>query len=266
MIFIAVLTCFLALSMADIPVENVPLYNHGIIYERLDNVKLELGKWTFQSTYNLKTLEEEIQTIDELTGSMKMACNKLDTAFNIDCMKIYSDISLIISDLLSLRKIINAQCSVSIQTGNLRSKRQIDFLGHIFKEITGTMDHEDSQRIDQDIKNLHENEMNLKNELQKQTVAIETVFDIANRSISTVQKQIKDFTSVIDFYNKKRDETKTRNTVKNLFLELFSEINLELTRLIKKRDLFLSLMKTGYMPLTHEIFSPIRLLGELKKI
>lgn len=40
------------------PVENTPLYNHGMLFEKLDDVQLIFGEWVLQFTINLNSLKK----------------------------------------------------------------------------------------------------------------------------------------------------------------------------------------------------------------
>lgn len=254
-------------TLALLPIENIPLYNHGIIYENLKSVKLELGQWTIRSTYDLQKVQMELKTMETFQDMLLTACGKLDSGMGIDCKRIQTEQIMISSEFFGLSNIVNSHCENYNKTlENSRVKRQIDFLGHIFKEITGVMDHDDSRRIDDDIKNLRANEDSLVNQLQKQTIAIDSIFEISNKTFSKVNDKLNAFSAAIDIYNKRSKEELVKNMVRNQFTELMGELNMIVTHLFKKKDVFLSLLATGNIPLTPEIYEPEKLLAELIKV
>ena len=71
------------LASAGLPVEISSLYNHGVIYERLADVRLELGKWSLHSFYDLSVIREEIDQIEKLSNILEINCNKLETSFGL---------------------------------------------------------------------------------------------------------------------------------------------------------------------------------------
>lgn len=252
---------FLHYAWAGLPVEISPLYNHGIIYEKLDDVRLILGKWNLQAKYDMQSLVEEIKTAEKLVTTLQSNCNKLETSFGFDCIQITNDMKITIEEIRHFNEIINVTCQpVS------RKKRQINVIGHIFKEIAGIMDHDDSSRIDKDLKNLYSNEENLKNQLQRQTVAIDTIFETNNRTISSMSQKINQFASAIDIYNKQSTQERSKNAVKNDFSAILGEFNFVINHLSKKGDLFLTLMETGEIPLTSKIYNPKSLSEDLVKV
>ena len=139
------------IETAQQPVENIPFYNHGLIFEELENVKIQFGEWIFQSTLNLQILKKEIHTIKILTEYINKTCSRLDLDFNIDCLQILKGVENNAGDFDSILSIINENCNE--ESAN-RSKRQINTLGHIFKDITGLMDNDDSKRLDNDLMKL----------------------------------------------------------------------------------------------------------------
>lgn len=242
-------------------VENIPLYKEGIIFEKMSNVRYEIGEWRFHSTLKLDTLTKEIKVIEVLGKYINDSCNKLDSSFGIDCTQIMNEINYNAKNFGTVKKIIDAQC----ETDLVRVKRQINFIGHIFKEITGVMDSEDSQRVDNDLLKIRNNEQQLMEQMQRQKVAIDSIFEITNQSIFNVQGKLLNFSHAIDSFNERRSEELIKNQARNHIADLLGEMNLILIHVNKRKTLFLSLMETGSMELTSDLLHPDVFLAELEK-
>lgn len=243
-------------------VENEPLYTHGIIYEKLENVKFQFGEWTFHSSLKLDLIPKEIRVIEVLSKYMNESCSKLDSDFGIDCEQILHEIGYEISNLEDIKNIISAQCNINFVP---RVTRQINFIGHIFKEITGIMDSDDSKRLDTDLSNIQNNEQQLKEQLQRQKIAIDSIFGVANQTIFNVQSKLLNFSHTIEAINNQKNDQATKNLAMNHINGMLGEMNLLLTHVVKRKDIVLSLMRTGEMDLTPDLLSPTALLTELIK-
>lgn len=94
-------------------VENMPLYTHGIYYEKLEPVRLQFGEWKFHSSLKLDVLPKEIQVVEVFSKYINESCSKLDSDFGIDCEHILREINVELDDMKSIKSIINAQCQRS---------------------------------------------------------------------------------------------------------------------------------------------------------
>lgn len=188
------------------------------------------------------------------------SCSKLDSDFGIDCEHILREINVELDDMKSIKSIINAQCQRSS-----RKKRQLNFIGHIFKEITGIMDSDDSKRLDDDLTKIRDNEQQLMQQLHKQTIAIDSIFGVANQTIYNVQAKLLNFSHAIDTLNKQKAEQGSKNLAMTHLNELLGEMNLVLAHVIRRKNLVLSLMKTGEMELSPDLLNPTTFLSELNK-
>lgn len=245
---------------ASKPVENDPLYNHGILYEKMNNVKIQFGEWMFHSSLKLDIFVKETRVIEIFATYINESCTKLDPDFGIDCVQILNEINYEVNNFNGIKDIIGAQCNTSS-----RSKRQINFIGHIFKEITGIMDNEDSTRLDNDLTKIHNNEQQLMEQLHKQNIVIDSIFEIANQTIFNVQGKLLNFSHAIDSLNQQKNKEKSKNIARNHLTDLLGEINLILSHVIRRKDLILTLMRTGEMDLTPELINPTAFLNELYK-
>ncbi|XP_062539953.1 uncharacterized protein LOC134207910 [Armigeres subalbatus] len=244
------------------PVENTPLYTHGILYEKLKNVKFQLGEWMFHSSQNLDILTKEIRVVEILSNYINESCSKLDTDFGIDCLQILAEINYEVKNLDDIKEIIDAQCKTVTSS---RTKRQINFIGHIFKEIAGVMDSDDSKRVDNDLIKIKNNEQQLMGQLHKQTIAIDSMFELTNQTIYNVQDKLLNFSLAIDSINKQKSEEGAKYLARNHLNTLIGELNLILTHVIRRKDLITQLMQTGDINLTPELVTPTLFLSELEK-
>lgn len=178
--------------------ENEPLYNHGLYYEKMKNVKFRFGEWMFHSSLKLDVLTKEIRVVEILSTYINESCSKLDPDFGIDCQQILNEVNYEVNNFDGTKNIIGAQCNIDVSS---RTKIQIHFIGHIFKEITGIMDSEDSKRVDNDAMKIRTNKQQLMEQLHKQTIAIDSIFGDTNHTIFNVQNKLLNF--LIRLINKK---------------------------------------------------------------
>lgn len=260
-------TCSLG---ASLPVENVPMYDHGILYEQLRNVRMELGSWTLETSYSLIDLELEIDALENMTRVLMQSCRELNSEFGLDCNRLTKNINILLTELLPMRGIIYSTCPLEIINNSITTQRikrgLFDGFGEMEKMLFGTMSNNDRERIDKDLVHLHDNEDQLTHQLEKQTVAIDSIFELTNKSISTLEKEVASFSNVINFYNKKYKEETTKSIVRNQIFELLNEIELLFEHSFRKKDMFYTLMMSEKTSLSPAVYNPAKFLKDLIKV
>jgi Domain of unknown function (DUF4806) len=189
--------------------------NEEDIVALANSIEIESGSslnWTVNNIL-LKFMTYEVLTKYTWKG-MSTANHELkDPNFNKQCQTAINSIIVEMKQIESEENYLEK----TLEKGK-RKRRALDFIGKINKFISGTLDHDDEEYHDEQIKSLFENEKHIQHNAEKQTTIIKQLFKVSNstmlnteQNLNMVKEQIENLKDILVKEDEKLTSTDTVN-------------------------------------------------------
>lgn len=220
-----------------LPYELISLNGSNVYFRKDASVRFYEDEWTVLTGIVVPDFEIELEKAKVYKRDMNDLCEVLKkSGTGRVCDQILRETTALIIDLEEM----NEELNQFLGTSKYKTKRSFfDGIGSVAKTLFGTMDSEDSKLIDQRLQGLEDKEKDTMNLLKHQVTVVKSLFDSMNETFLGGMG----FESKLNAFNdklSKNDNSLGEFKVEMGLLEMSSVVNLDLLRITKMQESFMS--------------------------
>lgn len=158
----------------------------GIYYQSQGQINLYNTEWSVVVYVNLTKMDRQSQKIEQYVKHINKVCHEVGVRNWTDCNH-FQEIAK--DRLLQIKKTEDIIFDITDhKTGKVRTKRGVfNFIGEISKVLFGTMDNEDAQYYNEQIKHFEENSEDITTLLKQQLIVVKSSLGSINSTLTDME-------------------------------------------------------------------------------
>lgn len=237
----------------------------GVLMEKIPDVAFIENHLNIATYVNLTELLEEMDLLDNMVNTTGIICGKLlKVKVSSHCEYELFSLKQDWSSISDIKHLINEK---KIK----RSAPLVGIIGKIAKTVIGTLDDEDGQFFNDQISKIKDNEILLAKRLEKQTIILDSLFQIVNKTIVPSNEVYQQFQKKFEDFDKMllKFRIELKSEINHLNLDLNYRECLSMTKSVKdslknKINLLINLLTSEKDHLNPFLFPANILISKLK--
>jgi len=242
------------------------LSNETAIYEKIADLRIVVSNWKLITHLNLRDLSSEIVDLGRTVTDFEKLCGLQGLNPNLACTQQQRILKSKLNEITHIGNFL----TFSLDSSSSRRKRALlGVVGQLSRQLFGTLTEEDGKFLDEQVRKLERNKMNVTATINQQITVLSNLYKINNETSEAIkrhwdayQNKMTQFVGDLNSLARSGNETVVRLRLDEIFsLGLYA-----LTSYQNRQSSLYAVLVDPDHELSPDLINPILLLNELQKL